>query len=313
MHPKYRAGARLIAFDVGSNTVRGMAARMREDGALVVTGEDFRTTALGRGLTGSRRMERPGIEATADFVAGFLARYGPADEVWCVGTAASRDADNADELRRALAERAGVQLEVISPDTEAELSYLGAIAAACHPPGPHPAVADIGGRSTELVATEAGLVRSVSLPIGARSITELHLPSECPGAGEIAAARAAADRALQAGADIVAGAGTVIAVGGTACSAALLADCTWCMSRSQLTGMRERLCAMTARQRRAVMAFDPERAEIICGGLVILEALAAAAPGSELHISPGGVREGLLMRNTGATRLVSDGEERRTL
>ena len=53
-----------------------------------------------------------------------------------------------------------------------------------------------------------------------------------------------------------------------------------------------------------MMPFDPERAEIICGGLAILSVLSLAAAGNRLFLSDGGVREGLLLERTAAPRLL---------
>ena len=76
------------------------------------------------------------------------------------------------------------------------------------------------------------------------------------------------------------------------------------MSLSQLQKLRRELCKLRLRERRRAMPFDPPRAEIICAGMIVLEVLAEHAPGRRLHISPGGVREGLLMTRTGATGIV---------
>jgi exopolyphosphatase/pppGpp-phosphohydrolase len=53
--------------------------------------------------------------------------------------------------------------------------------------------------------------------------------------------------------------------------------------------------------RRKMMPFDPARAAIVVGGLVILEAVAAEAPGQRVTVSRGGLREGVLLERAGAT------------
>jgi exopolyphosphatase/guanosine-5'-triphosphate,3'-diphosphate pyrophosphatase len=144
----------------------------------------------------------------------------------------------------------------------------------------------------------------VSLPIGARALTEACLRSEPPSRGEITAARQAARAALNAGEDLLREADLIVATGGTAFSAALLAGNRWDLSASALCRLRRRLCRLSLADRRRVLAFEPDRAEVICGGLIALEVLAEQASGRRLLVSPGGLREGLLLDRTGAKTVV---------
>ncbi len=79
-------GKRMAAIDVGSNTVRAMAAELLTDGRLVKFADDFLMTALGRGLADTGEMPADAIATTAEFVSAFLAECGTLDEVYCVGT-----------------------------------------------------------------------------------------------------------------------------------------------------------------------------------------------------------------------------------
>jgi exopolyphosphatase/guanosine-5'-triphosphate,3'-diphosphate pyrophosphatase len=295
-------GARYVAFDVGSNTVRALAATLQADGTLLVTAQAGQMTALGRGVSATGQLEKKAIAATATMAAHFLRQAAPVDAVFCAGTAAAREAANTADLRAALREM-GVELEVISGEEEARLSYRGAVALAQVTPGQTPLVADLGGKSMELALRQRGRLRVVSLPLGARALTEAYLPSECPSPPQVAAARRAAREALAAGAPLLAEAGLVVATGGTAFAAAL-ATGRWTLTAAALQRLRRRLCQLTLPQRRQALAFDPDRAEVICGGLLALEILAARAPARRLTLSPGGLREGLLLERTGAQRVV---------
>ncbi len=293
---------RVAALDVGSNTVRGLAATMREDGTLATTLAAFRTTALGRGLAEGGLLGAEAIADTADFVARFLERAGGMDEVHCVATAAARDAENADVLRDALFEQAGVVMETIPGAMEAHLSFVGALRVVnvdCE----YPVVADIGGCSTELVTQNAAHYPNVSAAIGARSLSELRLKSDPPTRYQTTAARKTAREKLAEAMTLLEGADVLVAAGGTACTAALLAD-KWELSANVITKLRRAMCKVDLAERRELIAFDPPRAEVICGGLILLEALAERAPGERVVISAGGVREGLLLRRTGARGIV---------
>lgn len=302
--PFRKPGGCYAALDVGSNTVRALAARMEGQGTLTVTHQAGRMTALGRGVAATGRLERGAITATARFVADFLRRASPLEAVFCVGTAAAREAQNVEALREALQRRAGVTLEVISGEEEARLAYQGAVALRDLPPGVRPLVADLGGKSLELARPRGSRLQLVSLPLGARSLTETYLRAEQPARRAIAAARQAARAALAAAQDWLASAQVLVATGGTAFAAVQLAGGRWELSATALRRLRRRLARMTMAERRVALSFDPARAEVICGGLIVLEILAEEAQSHRLLISPGGLREGLLLERTGSTRLV---------
>ena len=100
-HEGQRPG-RVAAFDIGSNTVRGIAAHVPPSGRLAPFRRAFRTTALGRRLATTGRLDRAAIESTADFVESFVRGCGPFDEVWAVATAAARDATDTADLAAAI-------------------------------------------------------------------------------------------------------------------------------------------------------------------------------------------------------------------
>jgi len=173
-------------------------------------------------------------------------------------------------------------------------------------------VADIGGRSTEIAIDGPDGLRTESLDIGARSITEDYLRSDPPRRAEVMAARRAAKVALEQAAHLLHDAGLYVVTGGTACSAALLAGDVWETSLWRLQRLRRELCSMSLAMRRTALAFDPARAQVICGGLIILELLVAQSPVRRVRISQGGIREGLLLTNTGAREITGGAADAET-
>lgn len=297
------ADERVAAFDLGSNTARGLLARIQADGAAEVLADAQRMTALGRGLSETHRLDADGLAATVSFVGATLAQWEHPKRVFAVATAAARDAENGRTLADTLFEHAGVRLEIISGDDEARLSFIGALAADPELAARHPVVVDVGGRSTEVVTREHGGYRALSCPIGARSVIERELRGDPPTSREMAGARGATWRALGRAHEVLHSRGAVVVVGGTAQAVSLLLEGRRTVSHDDIAALEQRLCSASLAERRALMPFDPERAEIICGGLAILDCIAYQAPGRVLHISEGGVREGLLLERTGATRL----------
>lgn len=291
----HQGSPRLGVFDIGSNTIRAMAAVVGPDGALQVFGDEYKTTALGRGIAETRMMPEDAITETVEFAAGFLERHRPLEHTFAVGTAACRDATNAPQLRELLLARCGVDLEVLSGEDEARLTYIGAASTLGNADAQGLLVADIGGRSMELAVEREGSITGISLPLGARALTEAYLQDDPPSPAHISAARAHATEVLLASADIISSARVFVAAGGTACSAALLAGDTWELGLREVAGLRRELCAMPLAERRERLHFDPPRAEVICGGLIALELYTTRAPERRIHISMGGIREGVLI------------------
>ncbi len=259
------SGARVAAFDIGSNTARGILARIVGDGTAQVLDEAQRMTALGRGLSGAGRIDAEGLAATVDFVASAVARWRP-EQSWAVATAAARSATNASDLAQGLRERAGLELMVITGDEEARLAWRGAVAALDDVDVS--TVVDIGGHSTKIVAAAGDHLATQSYQIGARSLTERYLRSDPPQPSELLQAGLRVVEVLGDAAEVVGASGTCVAVGGTA---------------------------------QSVLALTGDHT-ITADALAIMGIFARAA--GSLTISTGGVREGLLLERTGARRLV---------
>src|SRR5207244_1838293 len=125
-----------------------------------------------------------------------------ASAVRMVATSATRDAVNAAEFVAGVRDILGIEPEVLSGEDEARLSFTGATEELTGQVAAPYLVTDIGGGSTEFVLGGPGAVTAaVSVNIGCVRMTERHLRHDPPGDGEIAAARADIDAAL----DVVAG------------------------------------------------------------------------------------------------------------
>ena len=95
-----------------------------------------------------------------------------------VATAAVREAENGPWFVRRVRQELDIPLRIIDAETEAALSYRS-VAHHFRLAGERTLVADIGGGSLELIGAVDGLVElTVSLPLGAVRLTELHLPGE---------------------------------------------------------------------------------------------------------------------------------------
>jgi exopolyphosphatase/guanosine-5'-triphosphate,3'-diphosphate pyrophosphatase len=167
------------AIDIGSNAARLLVA---DDGQPVL--RRSRITGLADGLGSSGLLSTAALARTAtvledyrivlDERAATLARV--------VGTAAARAADNADELAALVADVLGRPLEVLTPDEEARLTFLGAAGGDGRG---RRLVVDIGGGSTELAVGDVVPEGVASLDLGSAALTASELPSDPPRPEEL--------------------------------------------------------------------------------------------------------------------------------
>src|SRR5579863_9057007 len=112
---------RCAVIDVGTNSIKLLVA----DVAGVVVEpvwEGSEQTRLGAGFFETRRLKSPAIEHTAKAVAAFAVRAHELGAVSTrvIATSAARDALNADDLTSAIERAAGLKVEILSGEQEAE-------------------------------------------------------------------------------------------------------------------------------------------------------------------------------------------------
>jgi exopolyphosphatase/guanosine-5'-triphosphate,3'-diphosphate pyrophosphatase len=186
-------GSRPVAvIDIGSNSVFLMVLALDSNYRPVLLERIKDNARLGAAL------DRNGClpEATIDRLVATMRRFRAAAErhdaeVYGVATAAIRRAHNGDKAMDRLAREAGVNIEVISGEKEAEMAYLGVLfgrvvgleRVLC---------ADVGGGSTEIVVGHAGQVLALdSVPVGAVVLT-----AETLGTAPVSSARVETARQL---------------------------------------------------------------------------------------------------------------------
>jgi exopolyphosphatase/guanosine-5'-triphosphate,3'-diphosphate pyrophosphatase len=223
-----------------------------------------------------------------------LAQHHGVREVRAVGTAAVRDARNRDDLCAAVHRAAGVHVEVLTDEQEAELAFVGALATLALPPVGAIGVIDVGGGSSELVTGTAqdGVTWWTSLPIGSGTLAARHLRSDPPALDELAAVRAEIDVAL---ADVHPPATElVLAVGGSATT--LAAANGGELVPATIARILAVLLAEPAAEAAKRLGLHVERVRLMPVGLLALEAAWGAFGQAPLQIALGGLREGVVMR-----------------
>ena len=272
---------RVAAIDCGTNSIRLLIADV-SGGRLTDVARRLELVRLGEGVDRTGRLAPEAIERTRLALLGYAAEIAELgiERVRMVATSASRDASNAGDFRGMVRSVLGVDPEVISGDEEARLSFAGAVNGLTAT-GPYLMV-DIGGGSTEFVTGTSTVDAAISMDIGCVRMTERHLRSDPPAAGEIAAAEkdiaAAVDTALAAvpGRD----ARTFVGLAGSVTTVAALAldlpeyDASRIHhARIALADVRRvtgDLLAATVAERRKLPVMHPGRADVIGAGALIL-------------------------------------------
>ncbi|MDE7440454.1 MAG: hypothetical protein K2N23_08110 [Clostridia bacterium] len=133
--------------DIGSNSVR---LALSADGKTLY--KRIKTTRLGEGLSLTGKITSSAIERTASAVADFkaAAELDGAEKVYVFATAAARSASNGNDFVEYTKNRYGIEVDVISGETEAQIGLLGALGTA------DGGIIDLGGASCEVTVRENG-------------------------------------------------------------------------------------------------------------------------------------------------------------
>ena len=154
--------APICAIDMGSNTFRRIVGLFAND-RYTQTIETL-TLGVGDDLAANGRISQNKLVEIEKALSGFTSscRQAGASRVMAIGTAAFRDAPNADVVVK-LAASLGVPMEIATEQRESELAYLaGSLGREGY------AVIDNGSRSIELVTREKGTYRYVVFNLGYR-------------------------------------------------------------------------------------------------------------------------------------------------
>lgn len=301
------AAARPVAvIDVGTNSIKLLVAAT--DGRRVRSLYFARvTTRLGAGLHRNGLISEAAAARTARAVRSLAAqarRHG-AVTVMAVGTYALRAAQNGAEAAARIQRATGVEIRVLTGPEEARLAFLSARSRLARS---HPAtlLLDVGGGSAQFVAARGPRVVGVrSLPLGALRLSERHLRHDPIDVADYARMQREIDRAIApviARFAELAPRAALVAVGGSATTALAmarrrpmkgLADGT--LRLSDLRRLERECLARTIAARRRLPGLPPDRADIIPAGIAVVLAVMTATRKRMVHITGGGVREGVVL------------------
>jgi len=314
---------RIAAIDIGSNSVRLVVAQVDPSGGYKVLDEERENTRLASEIDETGRLAEQAVEDTFVALRNFLsiASGNQARRVRAIATSAVRDAENGAAFCQRAQYELGLEIEIISAREEARLAYLS-VARAFDVTDRPIAVADIGGGSTEILLASSGLVDEVfATRLGAVRVAQrCDLVDECDGKG-LRQAEDYVDKQLKKRVGKLPFVPALLfGTGGTftAMASILMARDGeqerqargYRVSRANVRHLMNDLASMPIEKRRKVAGLNPQRADIIVAGLLVIDRILRRLHVNTVQVHTRGVRDGLLltMVRQAPARIVSPAE-----
>jgi exopolyphosphatase/guanosine-5'-triphosphate,3'-diphosphate pyrophosphatase len=288
---------------IGTNSTRALVAGFNGRARVLLARSIG--TRIGEGLKERGALDEGAMERTLQVVREHASAVRElTSDVRVIATSALRRAENGEAFANAVRDAAGAPLEIISGEEEARRSFIGAISG-IEERGCTYGVLDTGGGSSEYAIGSHQLERIVSCEIGAVRLTEavpqLAGHSGRPPDAELERARAIALEQTRPIADFP-HVNRLMFVGGTATT-------TVCLQREsrelfdyaeitlhELRRWRERLRDLDLEARRQLPGINPQRADIILGGVLILEVVFERAGHERAIVSTNDLLLGTLLQ-----------------
>ena len=296
---------RVAAIDCGTNSIRLLIADIDGNNFREIV-RNMEIVRLGQGVDQTGQFHPDAIARTlaaVDKFAAEIAKRGVETIRFCA-TSATRDATNRHLFVDGVRERLGIELEVISGDEEAALSFAGAIKDLDPSNGPF-LVVDIGGGSTEFVFGTSTVEAARSVNIGCVRMSERHFASDPATPEQIEAARTDIQAAIAQAAAVVpiTKAKTLVAVAGTATTVAAAAlelpeydRYAIHLSRisAQQTHDAATMFATKTREQRISLGYmHPGRVDVIAAGSLVLSEIMKATGATEFVASESDILDGM--------------------
>jgi exopolyphosphatase/guanosine-5'-triphosphate,3'-diphosphate pyrophosphatase len=301
---------RLGVLDVGSNTVHLLGVDAHEGARPLPAHSDKSELRLAEHLTDDGMIDDSGQQRLLDCVRHALdvAEDRGAEDLLAFATSAVREAGNGPALLQRVRDETGVDLQVLTGDDEARLTFLAVRRWFGWSSG-RLLVMDIGGGSLEMAAgideTPDALL---SLPLGAGRLTRTMLPGDPPDPADVKALRKHA-RATIAGRlrpfEALGDPDHAVATSKTFRQLSRLAGAPpsgdgdrvpRMLSLADVRDWVPRLAGMTTEERADLPGVSMGRAAQLVAGAVVAEAAMDLLDLEEVQVCPWALREGIILR-----------------
>ncbi|SDC66896.1 MULTISPECIES: Ppx/GppA phosphatase family protein [unclassified Candidatus Frackibacter] len=291
---------RLAAIDIGTNSTRLLIGELLLRGEMQPLATELRTTRLGKGVDSSQCLQPEAIERTIKALSEYrrlLDDY-QVNKFRVVATSAVRDAVNRQLFIDKVNERTGLNVEVISGEEEAELSYLGVVKGLSDQLLDSNLVLDIGGGSTEFILGVKDKIKErFSIDVGAVRMTEKSSDIEQRSemiSSLITPVIKKIDDNLEC----------LLGVGGTITTLAAIDQSLssydpkkvhgYALDISTIKEILLKLNTKSITERKAVIGLQPKRADIIVAGIQILLEIMKRMRKKKIIVSESDILEGII-------------------
>ncbi len=294
---------RIAIIDIGSNSARLVISHIYKNGAYNMVYNQKEALRLSQKVNEKNMLTEEAFTSTIETMKSFayMCKIYKADKTIAVATAAIRNSSNGAELVQRVAAETGIQLHIITGNTEAYISYLGVINTLDVKDG---IIFDLGGGSTELILfKDRKILESVSLPVGAVNTTAMFNTRNVMPPNVYSDVSFFIMSRLEAYPWVKQNGLPLIGVGGTARTVAKIIQRSKKYPATKIHNYsytvqtyREffnNLRNTTLDQRKKISGLSSERSDIILAGSSIINCLFDATGAKRLITSGCGLREGL--------------------
>lgn len=288
--------------DIGSNSVRLLVANCAGENISPVY-KAISTTRLSEGLAVSGELSDNAIKRTVNAVYDFNIKAIElgAKSVWCFATAAVRNADNAEKFIDLVRTRVLLEIDVLSKKREAQMGFIGVGGDGMR------GILDIGGGSTEIAVGDGEKISRCSMNLGAVTALDMYPLGDVADELTLEAMKQWAINIMSkkaAGILLQSPDVEYVGIGGTITTLAAMELKMAKYDPMRIQGKRltlrtiekwyDLLITMPLKVRKAIIGIEPQRADIIIGGVVILLAFMKLFSLKEIKVSDSGNLEGYL-------------------
>ncbi len=302
---------RLAAIDIGTNSFHLVIAEVNtESGNFKILGREKEIVRLGSGSTDMKYLSPDAISRGIETLKRFKGLADSAEApLRAIATSAVREAKNQNEFISRAHDEAGVKIEIASGYEEARFIYLG-ILQALPVFDKRILLIDIGGGSTEfLIGQKREVYYDNSLKLGAIRFTQKFFDPDKTDSKDVKECRKYIQGIMNpvtrqiknyAFDTVVGSSGTIVSIGSMinmmrgGSPEAKMNNFTF--TKDELYKLIEKITdAKTLKQREKIPGLDPQRADIITAGTLILEQIFKELKLKELTISDFALREGIIL------------------
>ncbi|MDD3840589.1 MAG: Ppx/GppA phosphatase family protein [Clostridia bacterium] len=290
--------SRYAAIDIGTNSIRLLVCKVCGDEIFAID-KQIISTRLGQDVANTGLLQEHAIDRTAEGLRKFtreIQKFG-ADRVFCIATSAVRDAKNRDVFLKRVKDSLGLDIQVIQGDEEARLSFYGVLAGSDI--SGSSIVIDVGGGSTEIIcSTDGKFDEKISIDIGAVRLKDRFKDMQEADEYILYNMEKMGNNLKHMSPD------NCIGVGGTITSLAAIDLGLKVYDRNKVHGygmklkdiydIYHHLSSMTYGSRKKVPGLQPERADIILTGTLILVKIMEYIGVDNIYVSDFDSLEGII-------------------